>query len=538
MRSLSIVPRGLAGRAAGFLVALLPLLTRAAPPASIGDQAPSTPAPPAAEEAAPVDVPSPPPGDVAPPGDAPPGSVPADATPPVDPAEQGEGNAGAEGGDIGGETSSEPDLGAASPSPTTAKKKKKPEGGDRGEGADARASDPKAKAKRTKKKEKHKINQGTAYHLGLFPASYVQDPRFSVGARAGIRQRFAPKKNHQVTLGLDYEYEPFSIKTLGFPEEDETTGHIQRTLVQPMHILAGHASRRIEWGKLVTTSLDLDADAWWPGRRQHQRWSLRLTPGIRIGRTTGLFGEISSELYYKKFPNYYIDAVMRRIDQEGVTPTGLVGYNFRKLARIAAGFSFDFTHYLDAHYNAVAADGTMIRSKQSKNYLDYIPFADVMLRPTRGLRIRARYAFELQKTQHYDRVMTGRDEFASLTAKYFQGYYDYRRHRANLWITWEFRKRLRLAAAAGAWVRHFDVYETRTVDNFWTGELRLDAEIEGSLEIAVRVHTIKRAKMQHDFFISLLGAHISRASNMKREISLATNFDITRVFLGFEVRGR
>ena len=46
-----------------------------------------------------------------------------------------------------------------------------------------------------------------------------------------------------------------------------------------------------------------------------------------------------------------------------------------------------------------------------------------------------------------------------------------------------------------------------------------------------------RKRIKHDFFVSLLGSHVSRNSNMARQISLATNFDITRVLLGFEVRG-
>ena len=228
----------------------------------------------------------------------------------------------------------------------------------------------------------------------------------------------------------------------------------------------------------------------------------------------------------------------------GVSLTNEKSYLVGKFARLAAGFTFDYTHYLDARYNATAADGSFtlpdgsfIRAEQSKNYLDYIPFGEFQLRPAKGLRIRGRYAFERQKTQHYNRVMTGRDEFASLTPYYFRGYYDYRRHRASLGISWDFRDRLRLSADVEAWVRHFDVYEARDVDNFWTGQLRLDTEIEASMAAAVRVHTIKGKHREHDFFISLVGAHVSRNSNMTHEISLATNFDITRVLLGFEVRG-
>lgn len=444
-----------------------------------------------------------------PPVDAPPPDAPTDAPPDVPPPEAPP-----------PEASPAPVEGPADAPPKPAKKKKK------------------QKKSTRKPKEKHRVYQGTEYSVGLYPGGFVQGRGLSVGVQAGIRQRLEPKKNNPLVLELGYEFEPFSTKTLGFPEEDEVMMSILRTLVQPMHILSGGVSRQMKWGKLVTTSLDLTADAWWPSIDSQQRWAVRLTPWMRIGRSTGFFGELESQLYYKKFPNYYIDSVMRRIDQEGATPTATVGYNHKKQVRAAVGFAFDVTHYLDAHYDAIAADGSIVRSTRSKNYLDFIPFADLTVRPVKGLQIRGRYAFEKQETRHYDRVMTGRDEFGSLIPKFFEGYYDYRRHRANLWVTWEFRDRLRLAAAGAGFVRHFDVYEARTADNFWTGELRLDTELEGSLELAVRVGSVVRPRSQHDFFLSLLGSHVTRRSNMKRQVSLATNFDITRVCLGFEVRGR
>ena len=544
MRSPSILRPGRAGWAASLIVALLPAMTGAAPASIADDQAPAgatppvdvtvTEQPPPAEATPPVDVTvteDPPPAGATPVDvtvtEQPP---PADEALPVDVAPVGEAPAGAA---LAVGAAADDERGYMGPDAVTS-------------ADDAEPTRPKTKKKKKKKKKKpakkkkqpkepHKVNRGADYRLGLYPGSYVQGQDISVGAQASARQTLDPKPNHRIVLGLGYEYEPFSTKTLGFPEEDDVQGGLNRTLVQSMHIIEANAARRLVWGKLVTTFIDLHADAWWPMKDQHQRWAVRLTSGIHIGKATGLFAELENQLFFKKFPNYFI--ATRRIDQEGSIPSARIGYNFGKLARLAAGFTFDYTHYLDARYNALAPDGTFIRAEQSKNYLDYIPFAELQLRPTRGLRIRGRYAFERQKTQHYNRVMTGRDEFASLTPYLFRGYYDYRRHRASLGITWDLRDRLRLAATVEAWVRHFDVYEARDVDNFWTGQLRLDTEIEASLEAAVRVHTIKGRRGEHDFFISLLGAHVSRNSNMTREISLATNFDITRVLLGFEVRG-
>ena len=102
--------------------------------------------------------------------------------------------------------------------------------------------------------------------------------------------------------------------------------------------------------------VDLHADAWWPQKDQHQRWAVRLSNGIHVGKSTGVFGELENQLFFKKFPNYFI--ATRRIDQEGAIPSARIGYNFGKFARLAAGFTFDYTHYLDARYNATAADGS------------------------------------------------------------------------------------------------------------------------------------------------------------------------------------
>lgn len=393
----------------------------------------------------------------------------------------------------------------------------------------------KKKKKKMKMKMKHKVNQGTDYHLELFGGAYVQDPQYGVAGGAGIRQRLEPKKNHKMYFGLDYEYEPFSTKTLGFPEEDDTASSLQRNVVQPIHILVGKASRRIKWNKWVRTSLDLRGDRWWPQIDPHQRWSARMTPSIRLGKLSGVYGELESELYYKKFPNYYI--AQRRIDQEGVNTTIQAGYNFAKLARLTGGFSFDYTHYLDARYNVLAANGNYLRSPDSKNYLSYMPFADLRLRPAEGLQLRGRYSFERQKTQHYDRVMTGRDEFDSLEPKFFVGYYDYRRHRLGVRLSWDLRDRLYLAAGSTAWVRHFDVYEARDADNHWTGELRRDLQLEAAGEASVRAYSFDWLSRRQDLFVTLHGAHVTRSSNMEREVSLATNFSITRVFLGLELRG-
>lgn len=391
------------------------------------------------------------------------------------------------------------------------------------------------KEKKKKRKKKLVVNQGTELRLGAFGASFIEGPTYAVMGTAGLHQRLQPRKNHRIHLGIDYEYEPFSTKTLGFPEEDEAMKGLESTLVVPMHLLQGNASRRIKWNKWLRTSLRLHADAWWPEYAPHRRWLLRATPGVRFGKRRGFYGEITGDIFYKKYPGYYV--ATRRIDQEGFKITSEGGYNFAKIARLTLGFEYRFTHYLDARYNMLNENGAILRSPDSKNYRSYTPFAAIRVQPGGGVELRARYSFQRQITENYDRAMTGRDEFFSLEQKYFEGYYDFRRHRLAVQLGWKFRDRLDVGLAAEAWVRHFDVYEARTEDNVWTGELRVGTQIKGSGELAFHLYRFEWLKQDHVLSLKLFGSHITRTSNMRRQVSLATNFVITRIFLGLELRG-
>lgn len=156
MRSPSIERPGLVGWAAGLGLALLPVLAEAAPPAA---------------------------------------SIAGDPASPVYIAEEQRGYLGPQAAPILNDPS-------AAPKPKKKKKKKKK---------------PKKPKQPKKPPEKHKVNHGTDYRLGLFPGGYVQGQGVSLGAQAGVRQNLQPRKNERLVLGLDYEYEPFSTKTLGFP---------------------------------------------------------------------------------------------------------------------------------------------------------------------------------------------------------------------------------------------------------------------------------------------------------------------------------
>ena len=384
-------------------------------------------------------------------------------------------------------------------------------------------------------KEKEEQLKPLDYELGLFGGGYAQGPSFGVLGQAGVD--YAPKvKRHKFRVGTEYMHEPFSSKTFNFPEEDQVSARRAR-LVQPMHIVEGKVGWGTQWTELVETGVGFRGDWWSPAYRRDERWSLRPSVNLEIGRSKGWFWETDVEFFYKKFPNYLI--ADRRIDQQGVDVDSELGYDFEKFAKVSAGFEWEFTDYLDARYDQPAPGGGLERATRSKDYVSYQPYVAATLKPSKGVRIRTKYEVQLNDARFYDRSMTGRDENDVLTRKFIRDYYDYIRHRVSLRVRWESKKeRVRLEGLAEYWRRDFRTYEARDAENHWLGELRTDHSVELGGEFSVLAHGFADDVLPQGLYVSAFASHLHRSSNMKREVSLATNFQITRVFLGLELKTR
>jgi hypothetical protein len=376
---------------------------------------------------------------------------------------------------------------------------------------------------------------GPSYRLAAFGGAYVEEPMAGIMGEAELGW-LVRLEDHRLSVSTDYLHEPFSTKTFNFPEEDQTMGMLERRLVQPNHVLGGDLRWKAKWTKWLRSTLTYHADAWWPEFSRDNRWAMRLYPTLRFGKLKGWYGEVGGQLFYKKFPNYRV--ADRTIDQQGGEVNPTIGYKFGKIARVESGFAFRYTDYLDARYEEIDGAGQLLRSDTSKNYLSYTPWAQVRLKPGQGLSFRAKYSYQVQDSQFYDREMNGRAPTGLIEPKFMRSYYDFRRTRIAVGAEWDFRDRLHLELMSEAWVRKFDNYEARDVDNYWTGELRLDTSVEIGGEVGVRLLSFEALGMRHDLRFTAFASHLRRTSNMKREVSLATNFEVTRVFGGIELAGR
>lgn len=383
------------------------------------------------------------------------------------------------------------------------------------------------RARKSDRKAKHWEWDG---ELGVFGGTYVQPGRWAPLINASV-QGGPVLDGHDLSLELSYGYDPFSTKTFNFPEEETASPDLR--LTQPTHELAATVRYAHRWHPWFATSVRLRADWWLPELPIDERRALRLAPEFRVGKATGVYVSLTPDGFYKRFPNYEIED--RRLDQQGVDTTGELGYVLGPYNRVAAGVDVNYTQYADARYDVLQSDGTLERATQSKRYIESSPFIFGSIRPMKAFRTNLRYAYELNDSIHYDRRMTGRTD-GELVAKFIPDYFDYRRHR----IGWNTQitpaDRLAVGTLSEVWFRNFDSYEARDVDNTWTGEKRHDFSLELGVEAAWRLWQFKALGQRHGVFLSAFASHLRRRSNMQREVAIATNFDVTRVFFGVELK--
>ena len=389
---------------------------------------------------------------------------------------------------------------------------------------------PKKPRRSNAKKHKSVAPFELGYEVGAFGGSYLQTGAFGTLFNAGLSGK-ANLAKHEIALDLGYGYDTFSTKTFNFPEEETATSDTR--LTQPMHELSASVRHSRRWLRWFETTTRLRGDWWLPSHPVDDRRSLRLEPEVRIGNATGIYGSLAADGFLKRFPNYEIQG--RRLDQQGVDSTIELGYVFSPYNTITVGAALDYTEYRDAHYETLTATGVLLRSPRTKRYFERSPFIQGSIRPSKNFRADLKYSFELNDSIDYDRGMTGRSN-GVLVEKFIRDYYDYRRHRVTLNTHTNLAKRFTLGTMSEIWFRDFDSYEARDVDNVWTGDMRHDSSLELGLEAAYRLWQFSALGLEHGVFVSAFGAHLRRRSNMRREVSIATNFDVTRVFLGVEVK--
>jgi TolA-binding protein len=377
---------------------------------------------------------------------------------------------------------------------------------------------------------REEVELDSSYKLGLFSGAYAQDDQPGGLIAIEVQQKFETSR-HETSLEGSYSYDSFSTKTFNFPEEDQVTVPVANRIVQPAHQGTVQLQHESAWSKTVSTELKATGDILLPELELDHRGIASAAGKLRLGRKHGTYGEARTKYSFKKYPNYRLSD--RSIDQQEGQAQAELGYDMDDVGELAGGCSFEYTDYLDARYDRELPDGSVTRATESKDYLSLEPYVTALFRPNGKLRVRLTGKLQVNDSQNYNRNVLGLAPDGGFERHYIENYYDYLRPRVELSIRIKPSKKLLLRAMSEVWTRRFATYEARDVNNFWTGELRRDVNLEVGLEASYRLAKLGNGK--HELHSIAFGSHLHRQSNMKREVSLATNFDVTRVFIGFEL---
>jgi hypothetical protein len=439
------------------------------------------------------------------------------------------------------ETAAAPQGTAAAPGRTKAKRaktKKRKRSGTKAKRTKAKRPKTKAAKRKAARREAAKRRAterrqgsfGTAYHLTALGGYYVQGERAGAKLDTGVLRSFH-RMGHRFHFSGNYLLDPFATKTFNFAKEYQ---HVTSDrLVQQVHKLRASTEWRTKWSRDWRSAVEFQGDSWWPARLQDRRFSFQPSAWIRWGRLRGPFAKFAAAAYYKEFPNYYLSD--RTLNRVGTENSVTLGYRFRKWLELSGGYGVEYRDYLDARYNTIDANGIVVRATESKFYLKHAPFLRAEIEPTKRTQLIVRYGAEYNDSTDYNRRVTGRNQVGTLQDKYIPDYYDYLRHRITLVPSAHPFLRLRISGLVELWDRQFMNYEARTAQNLWTGATRHDTSLELGCTVQFRLLKFRASGLSHALYVVATGSHLSRQSNMQRELSLATNYDVTRGFLGLEL---
>jgi hypothetical protein len=356
--------------------------------------------------------------------------------------------------------------------------------------------------------------------------SYLQDasakPRF--GARAGAALERAEQR---LRLEVGVERQPFVLRTWNFTDEDTETTDLRLTQSQD----AATASIRwgADWTPRLSTTLELGGAWRWPDDAALERRSVDLDAGSswRLdGMLAGWRLDVGLGGGLRDYPNYLV--LDRRLDQRfALGSVGLVrrwGPRLETLVR----YELRGIDYVDAHYDDVDADGRVTRADESKAIVRHTAEVRATWRPTRRWRARLGYGFERNDTSNYTREMTGRDADLDFSTRLIRDYEDYRTHTVEAGLLFKAGAGVVVELSADAMVRPYDTYQARSRDNVWLDETRLDR----GWSVGVSPAWTFAEAWWGSWSVFAEARHQSHGSNMKRETSFATNYDVTRAFAG------
>lgn len=358
------------------------------------------------------------------------------------------------------------------------------------------------------------------YAAVLGVAAYIESPAFGPDATlsAGVR---AERGVHVLRAIAGIGYEPFALHT--FNLETTNTAEVDRLVVASLNgsLDLDYAVDAAPW---VHVDVEGDLDLVRPAIRDEHALTAELTAHARLGAPRGghgLFGRVGGGARLDRYPNYLVSD--RRLDQDGGTFALALGWVDERRLEARVGWALDASSYLDARYDRVGTNGQIERASASKRYLEHTVELRVQSRPNAASRVDADVWLMRNNSIHYARAVEGADSSGATDTRVYRDYFDFWRYGVDFDVILALGSRLELEMGLGASIRRFDTQEARDANNVFLGKNRRDVEVNG--EVALSTLLLDRAAGE----LSLVAefSHALNRSNMKRERSFATNYDVS-----------
>ena len=372
--------------------------------------------------------------------------------------------------------------------------------------------------------------------LELAGASYPESSELAGEAGAGlsIKQRWAGNK---ASYGGTFQHEPFALRVFNFGDGEDS--YSPERLTQSTDTVAA----AMRWQKRWSDTFSTDGAA-----SVSQRWAENASDERRLTGASWAFEEreafglkpmswTATARYGRSiYPQYRL--ADRALDSEWGVLEVATDYRLSDRVELTAGYSVRSTQYLDAKYDAVDSEGKVTTATEDKSLLRQTASVGASWKAVDGLKLTTELELIRNDYSNYTREMDGRDASGNDEARLVRDYEDATRSQLKIVASYRPTDAWKVRFLAAGWVRPYDTYQARNADNDWLEETRLDGGVNLDLSGELALGEVTLAKSEGFTFAAVAsGSYDTQSSNMERELSFATNYAVTRLYLGVAIEG-
>lgn len=382
----------------------------------------------------------------------------------------------------------------------------------------------------------------TASHWRLIPtlelaeASYVESSELGGqgGAGLSIKQRWAGNK---ATYGATLQHEPFALRVFNFGDGEDS--YSPERLTQSTDTMAAAMRWQKRWSDTFSTDGSTSVSQRWAENASDER---RLTEASWAFEEREAFGlrpvSWTATARYGRsiYPQYRV--ADRALDSEWGVLEVATDYRLTDRVELTAGYSVRSTQYLDAKYDAVDSSGKVTTATEDKSLLRQTGSVGASWRAADGIKLTTELELLRNDYSDYTRVMTGRGASGGFEDRLIRDYEDATRSLLRLGAYYRPTDAWKVRVSAAGWVRPYDTYQARNADNDWLEERRFDSGVNLDLSGEVALGEVALAESEGFAFSAVVsGSYDMQSSNMERELSFATNYAVTRIYVGVAIEG-